>query len=51
MGEDVPETVMIADDFRFAGADSVDVAVTVTVFIIDVVHGFKASCFHRHNLH
>ena len=29
MGEDVPETVIIADDFRFAGAEGVDVAVTI----------------------
>jgi hypothetical protein len=30
MGEDVPETVIIAEVvFRFAGADGVDVAVTI----------------------
>jgi hypothetical protein len=29
MGEDVPLTVIIADDFRFAGAEGVDVAVTI----------------------
>jgi hypothetical protein len=29
MGEDVPEIVIIADDFRFAGAEGVDVAVTI----------------------
>jgi hypothetical protein len=29
MGEDVPVTVIIADDFRFAGAEGVDVAVTI----------------------
>ena len=29
MGEDVPVTVITEDDFRFAGADGVDVAVTV----------------------
>ena len=29
MGEDVPETVITEEDFRFAGADGVDVAVTV----------------------
>jgi hypothetical protein len=29
MGEEFPETVIIADVFRFAGAEDVDVAVTV----------------------
>jgi hypothetical protein len=29
MGEDVPVTVIIADDFLFAGAEGVDVAVTI----------------------
>jgi hypothetical protein len=29
MGEDVPEAVIIADNFRFAGAEGVDVAVTM----------------------
>ena len=29
MGEDVPVTVITEDDFRFAGAEGVDVAVTI----------------------
>jgi hypothetical protein len=29
MGEDVPEAVIRADNFRFAGAEGVDVAVTM----------------------
>ena len=29
MGEDVPEALIIAENFRFAGAEGVDVAVTI----------------------